>query len=78
LFGGHFEVAVVIGDGAEEAAGFGCAWGEGGAGVAAGFPAGAVVEAEAAFDFLFGAVASVAVLDEEGADFGFEVVEFGG
>jgi hypothetical protein len=37
-----------------------------------------VVEAEAAFDFVFGAVAGVAVFDEEGADLLFEVVEFGG
>jgi hypothetical protein len=37
-----------------------------------------VVEAEAAFDFVFGAVAGVAVFDEEGSDLAFEVVEFRG
>jgi hypothetical protein len=34
-----------------------------------------VIEAEAALDFVFGAVAGVAVLDQKGADFFLEVVE---
>lgn len=78
LFGGHFQIAILITDRAEEAGGSGVTRDESGAGVAAGFPAGAVIEAEAAFDFVFGAVAGVAVFDKEGADFFLEVVELGG
>jgi hypothetical protein len=78
LFGGHFQVAILITDSAEEAGGNGVTRDESGAGVATGFPASAVVQAEATFDFVFGAVAGVAVLDKEWADLAFEVVEFGG
>lgn len=78
LFGRHFQVAILIADRAEEAGRGGISRDEGGTGVAAGFPASAMVKTEAAFDLLFGAMAGIAVLDKEGADFFLEVVEIRG
>jgi hypothetical protein len=71
-FGGHLEVAIVVADGFDEAAVVGVAGDDGGAGVTAAEEGVAVIEGETAFDLGGGGVAVEAVLDEEGADAGFE------
>ena len=71
-FGGHLEVAIVVADGFDETAVVGVAGDDGGAGVTAAEEGVAMIEGEAAFEFGGGGVAVEAVLDEEGADAGFE------
>ena len=72
---GHFEIGVFVADGLEEERCGGVAGDEGRAGVAAGLPAGARVEEEAAFLLGGGAMAFVAFLSEDGADAGLEEFE---
>jgi hypothetical protein len=66
------EVAIVVADGFDEAAVVGVAGDDGGAGVTAAEEGVAMIEGEAAFEFGGGGVAVETVLDEEGADAGFE------
>ena len=55
---------------------FGLARNNGGAGLAAGLPAGTGIEGEISFELLgISRVALVAVLDEERADVGFEILD---
>ncbi len=70
--GGHLEVLVLVADRMEQQAFLGLAGNDGGSGVAAGLPAGHVVEPEAALDLLLSRMAFVAFFDQQGADLGFE------
>ena len=74
----HREIVVGVAHRLKEQAGGGIAADEGGAGVAAVEEGLAVVEGEAGFAFPAGAMALVAILGEDGADFGFEKFEVGG
>lgn len=71
--GGHLDFVVGVAERAKEKRGFGIAGDDGWAGVASFEERGGIIEAETAFGFVrFKAVAVVAVLDEDGTDFGFE------
>jgi hypothetical protein len=71
FFGGHLEVFFEVLDGADEEAGIWVAGKDGGLTTVSAFlPTGFGVEVEVAFEFFgLGAVARVAMLGEDGADF---------
>jgi hypothetical protein len=76
-FGGHEEVGIVASEGVEEEGFFGVTGGDGGLfGSAAAEEAGAGIYEQISFELLaLRAVALVALVDEDGADFLFEEVE---
>ena len=71
----HFEVAVLIRDGAQEQAGGRVAGCQGRPGIASGLPSGAMIQTESALDFVSGTMALITMFHEQRPDLVLEVLQ---